>query len=476
MSTRSLDRRTALHDRHVAAGARMDRSGSWLRPGTYGDAAEEYQAVRERVSLMDVSTLGKFLVAGRDAVALLDRVFPSSACTAPGRARYLLALDEAGYVMDDGLLEALPEGRYYLTSTSGGADRMEAWLRNWADRRDSAYIWRTTPRRSGRSTLRARTLSTSSSACPTATVYPRAIPYPGHADIAVAGVPCRALAVGFVGELSFELHHPRCGAGALGRAAARRPHLGLRPHGLDALDVLRLEKGHLYLGQDTLPDDHPEKLGLGFAVAMDKGPFVGRARWRGWPTFPERQLVGLTFDGTPQRGMPLTATDAWSDGSPRAPGRRPASALSVSGGSARSTAASRPRSTPATSRPPSYPRRSTTPKGRGSVPELRAAKFDVVDLPCHAGIMRRRDGHRRRLPGGADEVMVVGQPGTAAGLVGESPTVGVEHMPWSSTRPTGGRRGPRGSDAGLAFSHLSELELPRGRLRARGRRPSPRRC
>ena len=56
----------------------------------------------------------------------------------PGRSRYVLALDEAGYVMDDGLMCALEDGRYYLTSTSGGADRMEAWLRNWADRWDLA--------------------------------------------------------------------------------------------------------------------------------------------------------------------------------------------------------------------------------------------------------------------------------------------------------------------------------------------------
>ena len=107
----STQRRTALHQRHVAAGARFDRSGVWMRPGTYGDVAAEIRAVRERVGVMDVSTLGKFLVAGRDARVLLDMTLPLDVGRiTPGRARYLLALDEAGYVMDDGLLCALADG------------------------------------------------------------------------------------------------------------------------------------------------------------------------------------------------------------------------------------------------------------------------------------------------------------------------------------------------------------------------------
>jgi glycine cleavage system aminomethyltransferase T len=87
-------------------------------------------------------------------------------------------------------------------------------------------------------------------------------------------------------------------------------NLGIRPHGLDALDILRSEKGHVYIGQDTLPDDHPRKLGFGFAVAMDKGPFIGRMALERMDGFPlERKLVGLEFEGTPQRGMPLRAGD-----------------------------------------------------------------------------------------------------------------------------------------------------------------------
>jgi len=308
-----VERRTALHDRHVAAGARIDHSGVWLRPGTYGDVDVEIRAVRERVSVMDVSSLGKFLVTGRDARALLDRVFPLDVGTlAPGRARYLLALDEAGYVMDDGLLAASGDGSFFLTSTSGGADRMEAWLRNWIDRLNlHVHVINQTAQlgainvagphaRDLLATLTDDDLSRG------------ALPYPGHADITVAGVPCRAIAVGFVGELSFELHHPRGRSVELWDAlVAAGAAWDLRPHGLDALDVLRLEKGHVYLTQDTMPDDHPAKLGLGWAIAKDKDEFVGKRALERMNALPlERRLVGLRFDGAPERGHPLTVEDA----------------------------------------------------------------------------------------------------------------------------------------------------------------------
>ena len=309
----AIERRTALHDTHVAGGARLDRSGEWMRPAHYGDAREEIRAVRERVSIMDVSTLGKFLVAGRDARTLLDWAFPLDVgAVAPGRARYLLALDEGGYVMDDGLLAALDDGSFYLTSTSGGADRMEAALRNWIDRLDlHVHLVNQTAQLGAINVAgpHARDLLATLSDDDLSRV---AIPYPGHADITVAGVACRAIAVGFVGECSFELHHPRGRSVALWKALIEAGRAwDIRPHGLDALDVLRLEKGHIFLAQDTMPDDHPTKLGLDWAVSRTKRAFVGKQALDRMAQLPlERKLVGMRFDGVPQRGAPLAVADA----------------------------------------------------------------------------------------------------------------------------------------------------------------------
>jgi len=320
-----VEKRTSLHDLHLELGAHLGWSGSWKRPFSYGDWRSEYQAVREDVSVMDVGTLGKFLVAGRDARTLLDRVFPTRVSDLrDGRARYLLALDEAGYVMDDGIISAVGDGCFFVTSTSGGADAMEAWLHNWADRLDlHVHLVNQTAMLSAilLAGPRAREVL---DGLTTEDVSPETFPYMAVRDLDVAGVPCRALRVGFVGELGYELHHPRRnGPGLWNALTDAGAAYGLRPHGLDAMDLLRLEKGHFFLAQDTLPDDHPRKLGMEWALDMEKDTFVGKAALQRMNELPlERKLVGLEFDRTPERGAPLDLGDrvvgrvtscSWSD-------------------------------------------------------------------------------------------------------------------------------------------------------------------
>jgi sarcosine oxidase subunit alpha len=142
------------------------------------------------------------------------------------------------------------------------------------------------------------------------------VPYPGFADVTVAGVPCRAIRTGFVGELAFELHHPRTRGPELWEALIEAGRAwDLRPHGLDALELLRLEKGHFFLGQDTMPDDTPAKLGMAWAVAMDKPWFVGKKALERMVELPiGRRQVGLEFVGGPNatadlRGEPLVVGD-----------------------------------------------------------------------------------------------------------------------------------------------------------------------
>ena len=306
-----IERRTSLHDLHVEAGARIAWSGSWLRPFGYGDPEEEYRAVRERVSLMDVGTLGKFLVRGLDANALVDASFPTRIDDlGPGRARYLLALDEAGYVFDDGLLCSLGAEGWYMTSTSGGADRMEAWLRDRADRLGlRAHVIDLTAERGA--ILVAGPLARELLSGLTDDPIDRdAFPHMGVRELIVAGVPCGAIRTGFVGELGFELHHPRSRGPELWRSIVEAGGpLGLVPHGLDALEVLRLEKGHQYVGQDTMLDDTPAKLGLEWAVHPGKRFAATRALERLASLPLDRKLVGLEFEGggAELRGVPLRA-------------------------------------------------------------------------------------------------------------------------------------------------------------------------
>jgi len=305
----AVERRTSLHDRMLELGARMERSGPWMRPTTFGDTAGEIRAVRQRAGVMDVGTLARFLVAGRDALELLDRVFPTRIRDLPpGRSRYVVALDEAGYLIDDGVLAANDGGTFTLSSTSGGADRMEAWLRDWTDRWDlHVHLVNRTAELGAIAVAGPRARSILERLTDDDVSAP-ALPPGAHARLTVGGVPCTAIRVGFVGEVAVELHHPRSrGVELLDAVLEAGRDIDLRPFGLDALDVLRLEKGHAYLAQDTLPDDHPSKLGLGWAVAMDKPSFLGKPSLERMAELPlERRLVGVRIDGEPRRGVPLT--------------------------------------------------------------------------------------------------------------------------------------------------------------------------
>ncbi|MBP9144704.1 MAG: (2Fe-2S)-binding protein [Thermoanaerobaculia bacterium] len=305
-----LEYHTALHSRHRALGAVMEWTGTWKRPSNYGDVLGEYRAVRENVSLMDVSTLGKYHVAGPDAARFLERLYPCHvADLAPGRSRYTLLLNEAGYIFDDGLVCALGDGSYYATFTSSGADAAESWLREWAEAWGlRVHIVNQTWSRSAIHVAGPRTRDLLAKLTPDA-VDSAAIPYGGVRELEVAGVRCRALRVGFVGELSIEFHHPTRRSPELWDAlSSAGADLGLRPHGLDALKLLRLEKGHFIVGLDTDFDSTPAKVGASWAVKMEKPEFVGRTALERLGRIPrERSLLPMLFEGerAPEEGAQL---------------------------------------------------------------------------------------------------------------------------------------------------------------------------
>lgn len=301
--------RTALHDEHLRLGARMDRVGGWWRPWTYGRPIEEYWAVREAVSLCDVSTLGKMQVAGPDALAMLEKLYPTNvASISPGRARYVLMLDERGYVMDDGLICNDGGGRYTLTFTSGGAGHAEMWLRDWAE------SWGCDVRLLNQTmALGAINVTGPLAHELLARAGLAAAPkFMQHAQATVAGVQCRVLRLSFTGEVSFELHHPADQSVALWRRLLELgADLGIKPHGLETMLRLRLEKGHVIVGQDTDFDSTARRIGMEWAVKLDKEDFVGKRAVERTQRIPlDKQLVGLEMDAP----APLEGECLWVDG------------------------------------------------------------------------------------------------------------------------------------------------------------------
>jgi sarcosine oxidase subunit alpha len=289
-------RRTPLHQWHADHGARWMDAGQWKRPESYGDPVAEVRAVRTGVGLIDVSTLGKVELVGPDAAELLERVYLNRwADLKPGRARYGVACTEEGILFDDGVGARIGPDRFYLTATTGNAEAVVGWLEMWrATWRLDVTVLNLTSAFAAMNLAgpRAREVLGRLTGLDLA---PAAFPYLAVRESDVAGVPCRLLRIGFVGELGYEIHCPSALAWHLWEAlVAAGAEFGLRPFGVEAQRVLRLEKGHLIIGQDTDALSTPLDAGLGGLVRFEKPLFHGRETLLQMrETEPRQRLVGF---------------------------------------------------------------------------------------------------------------------------------------------------------------------------------------
>ncbi|RUW64726.1 aminomethyltransferase, partial [Mesorhizobium sp. M2A.F.Ca.ET.067.02.1.1] len=240
----ALERRTALHARHVALNAAMKPVGAWWRPYHYSDSSsadeavrEEILAVREGVGLLDVSTLGKLEIRGPDAGEFLDRLYTMAHASQPvGRVRYCLMLNEMGSVVDDGVAYRMAQDQFYVTATTGAVARVYADMLFWnAEWRLKVDVLNLTGAFSGLNVTGPKARQVLEALQSDIDFSRDAFPYLSGREGTVAGVPVRVMRIGFTGELSYELHCPSSLAPALWDAvmAAGRPH-GLRPYGLEA--------------------------------------------------------------------------------------------------------------------------------------------------------------------------------------------------------------------------------------------------
>jgi sarcosine oxidase, subunit alpha len=303
-------KRSPLHARHEQAGATMMWTGAWRRPFAYGDPAREVRAVHESLGVIDVSTLGKIVVEGPGAVELLERLYPNRfADLGQGRVRYGVLTGDAGRIMDDGTIARIANDVFYVTTTSTGSDSVCEWFEWWnAVWGYDAEIVNLTgalaalnlagPR--SREALRELTDDDVSN---------DGLRYLDAKEIRVAGVPCLALRIGFVGELGYELH---CAASAAEHLWDALIAAGAVPFGLEPQRVLRLEKAHIIVGQDTDSESNLLSAGMPWIVKDDKPDFVGKwalehTRTRG----VRERLVGFTM---PQGSLPLEGAQVVREG------------------------------------------------------------------------------------------------------------------------------------------------------------------
>jgi sarcosine oxidase subunit alpha len=288
-------RRTAMHGRHVEAGATLLQAGNWYRPAFYGDdrdsaIASEVIAVRQQVAVIDVSTLGGLEIRGPDAAELMNRVYTYGFLKQPAaRCRYALMTNEAGIVIDDGVACRLSANHFYVTATTTGVDRVYQSLLKWnAQWRLDVDIANVTTAWAAINIAGPHSREVLSSLAPGLALDGESFPYMGYRTTDVGGIPARVLRVGFVGELGYEVHVPQqCGEALWDAVAA----MGVEPFGVEAQRVLRLEKGHVIIGQDTDAMSTPAEIGMDWAVSKAKPFFVGGRSIEELEKNPPRRLL-----------------------------------------------------------------------------------------------------------------------------------------------------------------------------------------
>lgn len=280
-------RRSPLHEWHLAHGAEMIEAGPWLRPWYYrwaGGSAEaayveEMRLVRDAAGLSDVSTLGKIDVQGPDAGEFLDRIYVNGFAGLPvGRARYGVMLSDAGMILDDGTVTRLEETRYFVTTTTAGADEVLCWLEfllqtAWPELR--VHVTSVTDEWAGMAVAGPRARAVLEQAFRGSDVSDQALPYMSCREIEHNGETVRIIRLSFSGELAYELYVPANDGPALWQHLfSSGASLGMRPYGLEALASLRIEKGHI-AGLEVDPRHTLGDVGLARMARADK-PFIGR--------------------------------------------------------------------------------------------------------------------------------------------------------------------------------------------------------
>ena len=325
------------HVEHKALGAKFEDYG-WQRPDAYpapdedieAAALREAKAVRSAVGVFDNSPIGKLEIRGPDAAAFLDRFYINDVPgLKSGRARYGLMLNENGVIIDDGVFVRLAEDHFLVHTTSGGVHRihelMEEWLQcEWRDMNvvihdaTSQFANLTVAGPKARETLEALGCSFDISA--------GALPHMASVSGTVAGLSARVTRVSYSGETSFEINVPASEArGMLRDILAAGEPFGIVPYGVEALMLLRTEKGYLHVGTETDGTTTPDDVGWGAVARRKERDFIGRrSLFRpGNTQSGRRQLVGIapSEPGRPLRAgahlligadrKPPAATDGW---------------------------------------------------------------------------------------------------------------------------------------------------------------------
>ena len=306
-------RKTPMSDWHNANGADNEPVGAWRRPYAYLRGSETvHEAVnrevvnaRTNVGLLDASTLGKLIVSGPDAGKFLDMMYTNMMSTLPiGKCRYGLMCTENGFLSDDGVVARIDHQTWLCHTTTGGAERIHAWMEDWLQCEWwdwQVYVTNVTEQFAQVAVVgpKARDVLEKLGGMD---VSKEALPFMQWVDGTLGDFKVRAYRISFSGELSYEIAVPASQGRAFWDALLEAgEEFGVMPYGTEALHIMRAEKGFIMIGDETDGTVIPQDLNLQWALSKKKEDYLGkRAHERSHMADPNRwKLVGLeTLDGS----------------------------------------------------------------------------------------------------------------------------------------------------------------------------------
>jgi len=275
-------RHSPMQPAHERLGARPLVAGQWIRPDHYGDPVAEVRAVREGVGIIDVTPIGKLDLRGPDVVQLLNLLYVNQWATLDvGRVRYGVMCAEDGVVLDDGVTGRLADDHYLMSTTSSGAGAIWEWVESWLQTERPEWQVHVTPLTTAYASINVagpRSRELVGRLVEDVDLTESAFGYMNVRTGRLAGVDsCVLWRIGFTGELSYELHVPAAYGLHVWEALLEHGRdLGVTPFGMEAQRILRLEKGHFIVGQDTDGLTRAGSAGLERLVKLDKDDFVGK--------------------------------------------------------------------------------------------------------------------------------------------------------------------------------------------------------
>lgn len=267
---------------HEAHGAVPLVAGQWVRPEHYGDPGAEVRNVRERVGIIDVTPLGKLDLRGPDVPRLLNLLYVNKwSKLEVGSVRYGVMCAEDGVVLDDGVTGRLSDDHYLMSTTSSGAGAAWEWVESWLQCSYPDWLVHVTQMTTAYASINIAGPSSRhllGRLVSDVDLSPDAFPYMHVRAGSVAGVPdCYMWRIGFTGELSYEIHVPAgFGLYVWERLLDAGRDLGVGAFGVEAQRIMRLEKGHMIVAQDTDGLTQAFSAGLEWLVKLDKADFAGK--------------------------------------------------------------------------------------------------------------------------------------------------------------------------------------------------------